>query len=248
MHHSGKTVTRRPFHGTGAIAGLCLFILLGPGTAWASERQSHEAILEAARSLLAAEASSSHPDARIEIETGRLDPRLLLPACPAPLEAFRTTSTPPAGNLTVGVRCPSGTGWTVYAPATVSVHVPVVVLARAQTRGAILTSDDIRIDERNIGALSGGYLLDPSRALGMELRRNLPVGTVLTANAVTAARIIQRGQSVTLIAEGASVTVRMNGEALEDGTAGTRIRVRNLSSKRVVEGVVDGPGIVRIAM
>jgi flagella basal body P-ring formation protein FlgA len=40
----------------------------------------------------------------------------------------------------------------------------------------------------------------------------------------------------------------MSGEALDDGASGARIKVRNLSSKRVVNGTVLSATTVRVAM
>jgi flagella basal body P-ring formation protein FlgA len=42
--------------------------------------------------------------------------------------------------------------------------------------------------------------------------------------------------------------VRMNGTALEDASVGETIKVKNSSSQRVVEGVVEAPGIVKVTM
>ena len=51
-----------------------------------------------------------------------------------------------------------------------------------------------------------------------------------------------------MVAEVGKMEVKMNGMALSDASLGQRIRVKNSSSKRVVEGVVDAPGIVRVNM
>lgn len=230
---------------------LCILLLTVPPLALAQpdERQPHDLILQAAKSLLETEATSSFPEARVTVKTGQLDTRLILPACPVPLEAFRTVSSrPAAGNITVGVRCPAGTDWTVYVPSVVSVYVPVVVMARSQNRGSLLGTGDIGMEERDLGTLTAGYLLEQERAIGMELKRNMTAGNVLTSTALTQPRLVRRGQSVTLIAEGTSFTVRVAGEALQDGVIGDRIRVRNSGSKRVIEGYVEGPGLVRVTM
>ena len=53
---------------------------------------------------------------------------------------------------------------------------------------------------------------------------------------------------ITLIAVAGSMQVKMNGTALSDASLGQKIRVKNSSPKRVVEGVVDGPGLVRVSL
>ena len=40
----------------------------------------------------------------------------------------------------------------------------------------------------------------------------------------------------------------MNGMAMEDAILGDKIKVKNSSSNRVVEGVVQAPGVVQVTM
>ena len=58
--------------------------------------------------------------------------------------------------------------------------------------------------------------------------------------------VLATGDDAALLARGPSIDVRAAGVALEDGGAGARVRVRNASSGRTVDGVVDGPGVVAI--
>jgi flagella basal body P-ring formation protein FlgA len=59
--------------------------------------------------------------------------------------------------------------------------------------------------------------------------------------------VIQHGQEVTLVAAAGGFEVRARGRALADAASGARVKVQNLSSMKVVEGVVDGPDLVRVA-
>ncbi|MNG41192.1 flagellar basal body P-ring biosynthesis protein FlgA [compost metagenome] len=49
-------------------------------------------------------------------------------------------------------------------------------------------------------------------------------------------------------ARSGTITVRMPGEALADGTLGEQISVRNQGSQRVVRARVLGPGQVEVEM
>ena len=57
---------------------------------------------------------------------------------------------------------------------------------------------------------------------------------------------MRRGQQVTLIAANGSVQIRAQGQALTEGAAYDRVRVQNVSSLKVVEGVVESDGNVRV--
>jgi flagella basal body P-ring formation protein FlgA len=213
----------------------------------AAPLQNHDSIVEAARVHITAEARASHgADHRIEVSVSRPDPRLRLPACEFPLETFMGPGARALGNSTVGVRCNGSTPWSLFVPVNVAVHANIVVLDRPLGRGSMITAGDLRMEERNLATLPMGYVTDPTQIEGTQARRTLGAGTVLTPNAVEAPRLVQRGQRVVLTANAGSIQVRVGGEALADATLGERVRVRNLSSRRVVEGVVVGEALVGI--
>jgi len=138
--------------------------------------------------------------------------------------------------------------WTLYVPVEIAVHGQVLVLAQPLPRGTQLQTSHLRLERHDVGSLSTGYLADLDEARDMVLRRALQAGTVLTPQMVEPPRLVRRGQRVTLLAEGASVAVRVEGEALGDGARGERVKVRNLSSKNVVEGLVLSHGVVGVSM
>ena len=61
-------------------------------------------------------------------------------------------------------------------------------------------------------------------------------------------RIVSKGQSVILIATQGGLKVSMTGKALSDGALNQRIRVENLNSGRVVEGIVRSREHVEIVL
>ena len=61
-----------------------------------------------------------------------------------------------------------------------------------------------------------------------------------------AALLIHRGQNVTLAAKASGIEVRAPGLALADASAHQRVRVQNLNSLKIVEGVADTDGVVRV--
>ena len=225
----------------------CWWVLLSASAS--ADFEPHENILLTAASFIEGEARQTH-DARFEIRVtpGRLDSRLRLRPCEAGLEGFAAPGGRRAGNTTVGVRCLGPVTWTLYVPVQIEVHGEVVVLAHAQPRGTVLTASQVRLEAHDVGTLSAGYLIDLDEARGMVLRRALQSGTVLTPQMVEPPRLVQRGQRVQLLAENESVAVRVEGEALADGARGDRVRVRNLSSQRIVDGVVLSHGVVGVSM
>ncbi|MCG5493058.1 flagellar basal body P-ring formation chaperone FlgA [Ectothiorhodospira variabilis] len=239
---------RRGWRGS-VLSCLALCALALPPTALSSEVEPHGNILKAAREFLTEQARQHHGDAlEVRVVPGRLDPRLRLRACGAPLEAQLPPGGRMVGNTTVGVRCPGPAPWSLYVPMQINLRGEVVVLDRSLPRGTVLSSNDIRLEHRELNSLHSGYLVDPEGAQNMVLRRALSGGTVLTPHMVEPQRLVHRGERVTLISENSVVSVRMAGEAMADGSYGDRVRVRNLSSKRIVEGRVLSAGVVGVNM
>ncbi len=57
---------------------------------------------------------------------------------------------------------------------------------------------------------------------------------------------MQRSDTVTIVYEAPGLTLTLRGQAQEAGALGDTISVLNVQSKRVVQGVVSGPGRVTV--
>lgn len=208
--------------------------------------QSLDAIRDAARRFVAAHQGGA--DDTRGIRVGRLDSRLRLKPCGAALEASFLAGGRQSGNKTVRVVCPGPKPWSLYVPVSIRRFDKVVVLDRPVEPGALLGSEDVRLEEREIGHLASGYFTDPGQVVGKKMRRSLGVGQPVSRLAVTSPRLLRRGDRVMFLARAQGLEVRMEGEMLSDGAAGDRVRVRNLRSNRVVEGKLDPDGTVIISM
>lgn len=205
--------------------------------------ESAERIRTLARDYAQQQASA---DARIEV--GALDERLRLPACAQAPEAFLPGGSAGSGALSVGVRCAGPVAWSIYVPVRISQVRSVAVLTRPLAPGETVTADAITLQERDTTTLPYGFIADAMQAVGKTLRRPLAAGAVLTPDAVAAARVIRRGQSVTLLGRSGGVEVRMAGTAQGDAGVGDRLQVQNSSSRRMVEGTVRSADTVEVGL
>jgi flagella basal body P-ring formation protein FlgA len=183
----------------------------------------------------------------VQVSEARVDPRLRVARCTAPLIAAAAPGSRAGGRLTVEVGC-DAPRWRVYVPVSLTANMPIAVAARPLPARATLAPGDLRLAERDVHKLPGGYFARLEDAYGMELTRALGAGEPLEPRAARAGSLVRRGQEVTLLARGDGITVRMKGEALANGGRNQRIRVRNLSSGREVEGVVRSADLVEVAM
>jgi flagellar basal body P-ring formation protein FlgA len=228
------------------VTGLLCYLLL-PVTGYAEDIQSRESIEHAAYMYAFEQVQTSYDNAQIEMEP--LDSRLRLQACDRPLEAFTTNNRKVAlGKQTIGVKCNSPVTWSLYVPVKVKVFRPVVITSRPLAANQLISKSDIRVVSLDIGSFNQGYVKNPEHIIGQQLKYRLSMGVVINPNSLKQQKIIKRGEMISLVAVAGKMEVRMSGTALSDGTLGQRVRVKNLSSKRVVVGVVDGPGVIKITM
>jgi flagella basal body P-ring formation protein FlgA len=193
-------------------------------------------------------ASLPENSAKHFVTANRLDSRLRLDPCAAPLEAFSQGTTPNSGRMTIGVRCPVGNSWTIYVPVSVEVEVSVLVLRRPLARRSRVELTDVEPQVRRMSGSASVFVSDTASLQGHRLKRALPVGTALTVEMLVPDLLVRRGQQVTLIAATGPVQIRAQGQALTEGAAEDRVRVQNVSSLKVVEGVVESAGVVRVGL
>jgi flagella basal body P-ring formation protein FlgA len=180
------------------------------------------------------------------VTAARLDSRLRLPACEKPLQAFAPNPLSSAGKTTVGVRCAGAIEWTLFVPVSVEVDVPVLVLRRALPRRSPVEAMDVEPQIRRLPGSAANFITDIASLRGHRLKRALPAGAPLTIDALAPDVLVRRGQQVTLLASIGAVEIRAQGQALNDAGAYDRVRVQNVTSLKVVEGVVESAGTVRV--
>ncbi len=184
-------------------------------------------------------------DQEISVTAGRLDNRLRLSACSQALDTFAPHGRKNTSRITVGVRCNDTDGWTLYVPVTLSLMKEIVVANRELPRGTILTSDDIKIEKRDVARLHRGYIEQSRQAVGKKLKRTLHAEAILTPGQLVIQHAVKKGNQVVIVAQIGSLQVRMNGKALANGAVGERIKVENNSSNRQIEATVIATGVVK---
>lgn len=223
---------------------LLLTMLIGT-PAFAQEVHSLENVREAAIHAVHARLPKA-ASGKYFLSAAALDSRLRLAPCPVPLETIPPIGANGNSRVTMGVRCPSGNQWTVYVPVSIEVELPVLVLQRPLGRDARVTEADVQLQTRRVAGTASSFVSDAAQLKGRHLKRPLSAGSPLTMDALVVDVLVRRGQQVTLLAQSGSIEIRAQGHALNDGGIRDRIRVQNSHSLKVVEGVIENAGTVRV--
>lgn len=206
--------------------------------------QSLSAVRRAAESAMRREIDGAVTG--VQLTAAELDSRLRLVACDSALVA---SASPPRGTqsrVLVRVACKSNAIWNLNVPVEIHRKTDVLVMRRAVGRGESIAAADVTVQSRVLPGLASPFLAKAEDLTGRLTRRPIGEGTAVTADALDAALLIHRGQNVTLAARTGGIEVRAPGLALANAAAHQRVRVQNLNSLKIVEGVADTEGVVRV--
>jgi len=210
----------------------------------ATERQDVRQLENLATTTAARELGALGPNQHLVV--GPLQPSLRLARCPTAVATKIAPGLRIPGRLLVELRCDGVDPWHLYIPVRVVGSASVVVAAHALIAGNVLTPADLRVEQHDLTELPPGFLDDPATAVGLTAARGISTGAILTNQILVGTKAVQRGQMVTLIARVDGMSVRMAGRALSDGFVNQRVKVQNLSSGRIVEGIARSEQIVEI--
>jgi len=113
-------------------------------------------------------------------------------------------------------------------------------------RGEVLKASDLTIVRRPKS--EGPALTDINAAIGLAARHQLRPAQPLHEADLMKPAIVQRGDTVTIVYEAPGLMLTLRGQAQDAGALGDTISVLNVQSKRVVQGVVSGPGRVTVSV
>jgi flagella basal body P-ring formation protein FlgA len=177
---------------------------------------------------------------------GPLQPHLQLQRCATPVKPVIGNGHHMKDRVTVELRCAGPAAWHLYVPVRVIGTSTAAVTVHAIVVGSVLKAEDLRVEQHDISELPQGYFDDPAVAVGLTASRPIAGGTILTNQQLVASKAVQRGQTVTLVADAGGMLVRMAGRAMSDGLVNQRVKVQNLSSGKVVEGIARSEQVVEI--
>jgi flagella basal body P-ring formation protein FlgA len=123
--------------------------------------------------------------------------------------------------------------------------VRIVVPARDIARGEVIADSDLTFGTVPGSALMSGTLTSMAAVAGMETRRVLRAGEVLSAADLRRPIVVNKGQTVTMTFEAPGVDLTAMGRAMSEGGIGDTVTIQNPASFRMVTAVVTAAGTVR---
>jgi flagella basal body P-ring formation protein FlgA len=125
--------------------------------------------------------------------------------------------------------------------------VEVVTIGRTIERGNIIRDADLIVERRPRSEVGRDVITRRADVIGLAARGTMQGGRPLRAVDLMKPDLVLRNEAVTLVYEAPGMVLTIRGKANDGGAQGDVISVLNEQSKRVVQGVIVGPGRVAVA-
>ncbi|MDH5392170.1 MAG: flagellar basal body P-ring formation chaperone FlgA [Gammaproteobacteria bacterium] len=180
-----------------------------------------------------------------QIKVHAIDRRLKLSKCNK-VTLNLATGSQLLGKTSIRVICKQPKAWSLYVTAMISRYDDIYLSNGSFNRGHIIRQNDVYKSRKDLAKLPFGYITNPVDIIGKQFKRHVQPGRIITPSQLSNPVVIKRGDIIALQSKTNGFRVSMKGSAMTDGAIGDRIRVKNSSSKRIVEGRVTRSGVVEI--
>lgn len=216
---------------------------------YAEETQSLELIRNKIEQHLINELTNN-TDGKVEVSADKIDARLTLKACADDkLTIFNPYQTPLLNSSTMAIKCTETENhWTLYVPIRITVLKTVLVSKNTLVRGKVVRDEDVYQAELDTQKLKQGYFTNKNELVGLVCKHDITADTPFTPYNIELAKLVHKGEEVTIVANNDNLIVSMAGIALNEGALGDVVKIKNLSSKKVIEAQVSGEKRVTVIM
>lgn len=116
--------------------------------------------------------------------------------------------------------------------------IPVPVLANTLRNGDLIGTRDIDWIDVPHNRVANGTLLTEDDLINMTPRRTVLAGKPIISNELESPKMVDRGDSITLIFETGPMVLTAKGKSMQAGSVGDTVRVSNTDSNRNLSGIV----------
>ena len=102
--------------------------------------------------------------------------------------------------------------------------------------------------EMDTQQLKQGYFTNKNELVGLVCKHDIAPDNPFNPYNIELPKLIHQGEQVTIVASDDYLTVSMDGIAMSAGVLGETVKVKNLSSKRIIEAQVTGKKYVKITL
>lgn len=132
--------------------------------------------------------------------------------------------------------------------ADVRAYGRVIMSRRPFQKKHVIEDEDIYLSKMDVEKMPRNLLKDPEKILGKSLRRSINANMPIEENMVEMSQLVKRGKRVVLLLSHKGMIIRADGKTKEKGYVGMTVRAINISSKKVISGVLIDENTVEVEL
>lgn len=165
-----------------------------------------------------------------------------LAPCSQPLQVSGG-NTASLGHQRLTLTC-AAPAWTLVVNVEVQILLPVLFSTQVIERGDSITAAMLKRQELDVAKATRSFYQREQQLIGMGAKRRVRENQQLSQELISLPVLIRRGDKVKVVAGRDGIAASVAGEALENGSEGELIRVKNISSGKNITAKVLESGLV----
>lgn len=122
----------------------------------------------------------------------------------------------------------------------------IPVANRQIYKGEVVNENDFIMARMNLSKLPKNSFDLKKEIIGKEAIRNINKGDIFSNNSLIIPPIIRNGEKVKIVYNSPLLSATVTGIALQDGGVSEKIKIKNDSSNKILEGYIVEQGLVRV--
>jgi len=151
-----------------------------------------------------------------------------------------------SGYVRLKISCNDEQAWGAILKAQVSLYHKILITKTALKRGQNISAKDVLAKEIKFNAVNSLALADNADLNDLVLSKNVAAGNILRLNMVQTPFLIHKDEQVTVLAQHYNASIATQAIALNNGKLNQQIKLRNISSNKIIRAYVLKKGLAQI--
>ena len=173
---------------------------------------------------------------------------IVVPAPAYTTDVQERSNEPYIGDSVVILKLYNGGVFLLERPVHVRMEVAfdVLVSSRALPVDTVIGSDDVRVIKRWLTREPLRTIATLEEALGKRVASSIRPNHEITRTMLREVPLVKKGRVVKMVLNNGTINITTLGQIQEDGRMGSSVRVKNISSQRIVYARVVGESLVQV--
>jgi len=220
------------------MCGVILTYVTNCGMSYASERSTHDTLIESAQQFIASQIDALETtdiSSRRVIEISTLDTRITIPNCAEAFQFELLSSLQQQSYIQLKASCPDQQ-WQLYLNARVARYATVVVFSSALSPNTTIATEHLTLADIDLQHMRATHYFEVADVIGTRVKQRTRPGQPVQPHLLC---FVCKGDRITILARGSGMQVATSGVALQDGGLGDSVKVMNAHSQKQLYALVD---------